>query len=116
MRSLALIALVAVTLLSSGCGSSSTPANTAIYTVTPNGGLESEIYVTFTGPAAAARKIMRAFEATHKGYMIASTASGQTNCGITARSGKVTLSVVTAVGSNASLSKTMCNSISRQFY
>ena len=115
MRSLVIVA-VCIALVVVGCGSSS-PANTAIYTITPKGGVGADIlFVTFSGPPAAARSVMRAFEATRKGdYMIASTPIGQTRCDTAAGDGKVKISVVSAIGLNPSLSQTLCSSISGRF-
>ena len=98
-----------------GCGSSS-PANTAGYTITPKGRLNERIYFTFSGPPAAMRKVKRAFEATRKGdYMFIPTAVGQTRCNIAADGGKVTISVVTIMYANQSVGQTACNSIRGRF-
>lgn len=109
------IVAVCAALVLRGCGSSPPPSASS-YTITPKGGLNSEIFVTFSGPVAATRNVMRAFEAAHKiHYMLASPAIGQTNCNIAAAGGKVTVSVVSAVGSNPSLWQTLCTSISGRF-
>ncbi len=114
MRSL-VIPAVCFAVVVAGCGSSST-ASTTSYTITPKGGFNGEIFVTFSGPPAAARSVMRAFEATRKGdYVIASTPIGQTHCSAAAGGGKVNISVVSAVGLNPSLSQTLCSSISGRF-
>jgi hypothetical protein len=111
-------AIAAAALFLAGCGSSSpaSSANSASYTVTPKRGLNGEVFVTFDGPPAAARSAMRAFQATRKGgYVLGSTPVGQSNCSVAAAGGKVTISVVTAVGLNQSVPQTLCSAIRGRF-
>ena len=115
MRSLVITALCFFAFVVAGCAASS-PTSTTSLTITPNGRLSAQIYVTFSGPLAAARRVRRAFDAPRKGdYMVVSTPIGQTQCDIVAGGGKVHISVVSAVGLNPSFSHTLCSSISGRF-
>lgn len=108
--------IAAVTNFALGGGGSSSPANTASYTITPKGRLNEEVYFRFSGPPAAMRRVKRAFEATRKGdYTFIAQAVGQTDCEIAADGGKVTISVVTILYLNHSVAQTACDWIRGRF-
>jgi len=97
-------------------GKPSPSANAASYTVTPKGRLDEQLYYSFSGPAAAMRKVERAFEAARKGeYIFIAQPVGQTHCDIAADGGKVTISVLTIVDSRQSEAQTACDWLRNRF-